>query len=161
MAHDKGTTQPADAGPVERPVRPLRWLCQSCDWTGSDAELLRAPSPFDAADTIVGCPKCKAVEDIANACDEPGCDQEATCGFPATTPRITTSSSSPARASSCCRSAGSLSKDFLEKHSGRNWSARGCSSVSVGLSESAGSGARARDEDGGSLGIDRAGIKKG
>lgn len=51
------------------PVRPLRWLCQSCDWTGDDGELLRAPSPFDASDTIVGCPKCKAVEDIANACD--------------------------------------------------------------------------------------------
>ena len=74
--------QPAGAA-VDRGVRPLRWLCQSCDWTGSDAELLRAPSPFAADDTIVGCPKCKAVEDIANACDEPGCDQEATCGFPA------------------------------------------------------------------------------
>lgn len=54
--------------------RPLRWLCQSCDWAGSDAELLRAPSPFDATDTIVGCPKCKAVEDMAHAYDEPGCD---------------------------------------------------------------------------------------
>lgn len=74
--------QPAGVA-VDRGVRPLRWLCQSCDWTGSDAELLRAPSPFAADDTIVGCPKCKAVEDIANACDEPGCDQEATCGFPA------------------------------------------------------------------------------
>lgn len=80
---DNEQTPPADAGRLDRGVRPLRWLCQSCDWTGSDAELLRAPSPFAADDTIVGCPKCKAVEDIANACDEPGCDQEATCGFPA------------------------------------------------------------------------------
>ena len=63
--------QPAGVA-VDRGVRPLRWLCQSCDWTGSDAELLRAPSPFAADDTIVGCPKCKAVEDIANACDSPG-----------------------------------------------------------------------------------------
>lgn len=70
-------------GLVPQRVRPLRWMCQSCDWIGNDGELLRAPNPFDAGDTIVGCPKCKAVEDIANACDEPGCGQEATCGFPA------------------------------------------------------------------------------
>src|SRR5574343_1782521 len=64
------------------PPRPLRWLCNSCDWIGSDAELLRAPNPFDSSDAIVGCPKCKAVEDVVNACDEPRCDREATCGFP-------------------------------------------------------------------------------
>ena len=81
--HANATADAAVAAPVDQPVRPLRWLCQSCDWTGEDAELLRAPSPFDATDTVVGCPKCKAVEDIANACDEPGCDKEATCGFPA------------------------------------------------------------------------------
>jgi len=83
MTKPEDTTQAAGGSPLDGGVRPLRWLCQSCDWTGDDAELLRAPSPFDAAETIVGCPKCKAVEDIANACDEPGCDQEATCGFPA------------------------------------------------------------------------------
>lgn len=74
--------QPAGVG-VDRGVRPLRWLCQSCDWIGNDAELLRAPSPFDPDDTICGCPKCKAVDDIINACDEPGCTREAHCGFPA------------------------------------------------------------------------------
>ena len=74
---------PADPCRLETPVMRHRWLCQSCDWNGDDAELLRASSPFDVACTIVGCPKCKAVDDIANACDEPGCDQEATCGFPA------------------------------------------------------------------------------
>ena len=58
-----------------------RWLCQSCDWAGTDEELLRAPSPFDG-EIIVGCPKCKAVEDIVSACDEPGCDRPSTCGFP-------------------------------------------------------------------------------
>jgi len=69
--------------PFERHVRPLRWLCNTCGWNGADAELLRAPSPFDAADAIVGCPKCRAVNDVENACDEPGCDMPATCGFPA------------------------------------------------------------------------------
>lgn len=61
--------------------RPYRWMCQSCDWHGGDDELLRAPSPFDPADEIIGCPKCKAVEDVANACDEPGCGEPASCGF--------------------------------------------------------------------------------
>ncbi|MEY4376120.1 MAG: hypothetical protein RJB26_670 [Pseudomonadota bacterium] len=60
---------------------PTRWICKSCDWIGNGAEVLRAPSPFDAAETIVGCPKCKAVEDMAQACDEPGCTRQATCGF--------------------------------------------------------------------------------
>jgi hypothetical protein len=57
-------------------------MCRSCGWIGDDAELLRAPSPFDVADTICGCPQCKAVNDVVNACDEPGCAREATCGFP-------------------------------------------------------------------------------
>ena len=76
------TTQ-ADGAPLVRQVRPLRWLCQSCDWTGDDEALLRASSPFDAATVIYGCPTCKAVDDIVNACDESGCQSEATCGFPA------------------------------------------------------------------------------
>lgn len=64
------------------PPRKLRWLCQSCGWNGDDDELLRAPNPFFLEDTIVGCPNCKVVENMANACDEPGCDKEATSGFP-------------------------------------------------------------------------------
>lgn len=74
---------PAVGSPLDGVVRPLRWLCQSCGWNGGDAELLRAISPFDAAETIVGCPKCKTADDIANACDDPECAQKATCGFPA------------------------------------------------------------------------------
>lgn len=76
------TNEAAGASPVQCQVRPLRWLCQSCDWIGDDAELLRAPSPFDATDTICACPKCYAVEDVTNACDEPGCTREASCGWP-------------------------------------------------------------------------------
>lgn len=70
------------AVPLDGAVRPLRWLCQSCDWIGNDEDLLRAQSPFDPADTICGCPKCKAVEDIISACDEPGCRRESSCGWP-------------------------------------------------------------------------------
>lgn len=82
MMEDK-QLPPADAGRLETPVRPLRWLCNTCGWNGADAELLRASNPFDAADTVVGCPKCLAVNDVETACDEPGCDMPATCGFPA------------------------------------------------------------------------------
>lgn len=82
MKHEEATLPPALAGQVEPPVRPLRWLCQSCDWIGDDAELLRAPNPFDPDSIICGCPKCKAVDDIINACDEPGCVRQASCGFP-------------------------------------------------------------------------------
>ena len=74
-------TLPAAVGArLEPGVRPLRWLCQACGWNGDDAALLRAPSPFDDADMVVG---CRAVNEVENACDEPGCDMPATCGFPA------------------------------------------------------------------------------
>ena len=68
---------------TEARFRQLRWLCKNCDWTCGEAELLRAISPFCPADTIFGCPKCEMVDGLVNACDEPGCCQEATCGFPA------------------------------------------------------------------------------
>ena len=59
-----------------------RWLCQSCDWIGDAAELLWAPSPFDPEQQLCGCPKCKAVDDVVEACDEPGCNRASSCGFP-------------------------------------------------------------------------------
>ena len=65
-----------------KPPRVTRWLCGGCYWLGDDAELLHATSPFDPDDTIVACPRCKAVNAVENACDEPGCNQPATCGFP-------------------------------------------------------------------------------
>jgi hypothetical protein len=58
-----------------------RWLCKSCDWVGDYAHLLRAPNPFDSEMTLLGCPKCKAPEDVAPACDEPGCDKRVSCGW--------------------------------------------------------------------------------
>ena len=67
---------------VNQPTRHIRCKCQSCDWIGDDSEILCAPSPFDAEDTIYGCPNCGAVDGIVNACDEPGCNRNATCGWP-------------------------------------------------------------------------------
>jgi hypothetical protein len=60
----------------------VRWLCNVCGWIGDDAELLRAPNPFNPKDEVCGCPKCRAVNDLANACGTPGCVREASCGFP-------------------------------------------------------------------------------
>lgn len=59
-----------------------RWRCEECKKIFNESELLQAQNPFDIHQTISGCPNCKAVEDFINICDEPGCDREATCGFP-------------------------------------------------------------------------------
>ena len=76
-------------GQVDVEVR--RWGCNSCDWIGPETDLLRALNPFDHGETeILGCPKCKAVDDFLAVCDEPGCDKEVTCGFPTETGYRTT-----------------------------------------------------------------------
>ena len=59
-----------------------QWRCLECGEISLQTELLTAPSPFDEADIITGCPKCKGVEGFKEICDEPGCEAEATCGFP-------------------------------------------------------------------------------
>jgi hypothetical protein len=57
-------------------------ICLECDWKGTDADLLIAPSPFDPEDTLSGCPKCKSVDCFRVACDFTGCWKEATAGTP-------------------------------------------------------------------------------
>jgi len=68
------------ASPLDGCVR--HWGCNSCDWLGLETELLRAPSPFEPETEVLGCPKCKAIDDFFAVCDEPGCTKEAGCGFP-------------------------------------------------------------------------------
>ena len=58
------------------------WRCENCDEISMECELLRAPNPFDTDKTITGCPYCKWVGDFEVLCDEPGCEEQATCGFP-------------------------------------------------------------------------------
>jgi hypothetical protein len=64
-----------------------RVLCSDyrCRWHGTRAEVLRAPSPFDAEQMLNGCPKCKAVDTIVTACDEPDCWEPVSCGTPTPT----------------------------------------------------------------------------
>jgi hypothetical protein len=59
-----------------------RVICQSCDWIGPVSDLLVANNPFDQHSEVYGCPKCYAIDDTVIACDEPGCDREATNGWP-------------------------------------------------------------------------------
>lgn len=56
--------------------------CAMCDWCGSSDDVLKAPNPFDADDTLWFCPNCKAAECLYLACDEPGCNRETSCGTP-------------------------------------------------------------------------------
>ena len=56
--------------------------CDSCDWKGRDTERLSAPNPFDADDTIYGCPACMSVDCFFYICDEYGCWNRQSCGMP-------------------------------------------------------------------------------
>ena len=55
-------------------------ICDFCEWTGYENQVLMACNPFDTSDTIVGCPNCKSIDSIQLVCDEPKCWREHTCG---------------------------------------------------------------------------------
>jgi hypothetical protein len=58
-----------------------RWMCDECEWIGMENEIVQFKDPeSDALWNI--CPHCRAAEQFTNLCDEPGCDAEATCGWP-------------------------------------------------------------------------------
>ena len=54
-------------------------VCDSCYWCGMSGDILYADSPFDAADTLVGCPSCNKVNTLQVACAAFGCGAQATC----------------------------------------------------------------------------------
>jgi len=56
-----------------------------CGWRGMQLEVLFAENPFNADETIAGCPKCKEINSLLVSCDEPGCWNEASCGTPTAT----------------------------------------------------------------------------
>lgn len=60
----------------------MKCTCDNCGWRGTWATLLKAANPFDDETTIDGCPQCKAVEQFTNACQNPACWNDATCGTP-------------------------------------------------------------------------------
>jgi len=59
----------------------MKFVCteRGCGWTGDKP--LVAPHPF-AEGEILGCPKCLEAGTLRNGCDEEGCNQPSSCGFP-------------------------------------------------------------------------------
>lgn len=65
-----------------RIAKDRRWRCMSCNYVSTDADLLRAPSPFDPEAELTGCPNCRDCGEFRLLCDEPGCGREASSGWP-------------------------------------------------------------------------------
>ena len=61
-----------------------KYICETrrCGWRGQEGQILKGPNPFDAEETVYGCPDCKCVGTLIGACEIEGCWQESTCGFP-------------------------------------------------------------------------------
>lgn len=57
-------------------------ICTECGWVGMSSEILHATNPFDSACVVYGCPDCKNVNTVVSACDEPGCQEQSSCGTP-------------------------------------------------------------------------------
>ena len=59
-------------------------VCENrrCRWHGTMDDVLRGPDPFDPEEQVIGCPRCRGVECLLTACDEPSCWKPATCGTP-------------------------------------------------------------------------------
>lgn len=64
----------------DAPEAPEKWVCKEC--VEVVLEHLSAPNPFDADDIIAGCPHCKSVSSLLQACHHPGCNQIASGGYP-------------------------------------------------------------------------------
>lgn len=58
------------------------WRCQECDWQGGNDELLMAEHPFRQGTKVAGCPECREIGFFVALCDEPGCEQEVSHGWP-------------------------------------------------------------------------------
>jgi hypothetical protein len=59
-----------------------RWICTDCRFIGLREEFDIVRDPKVVGNTWTICPKCRSADHITDACDEPGCDREASCGFP-------------------------------------------------------------------------------
>lgn len=62
------------------PEAPEKWRCKECDQICVTP--LSAVNPFDEGDVISGCPNCKDVNTLEQACQFDGCKQNASIGTP-------------------------------------------------------------------------------
>lgn len=58
-----------------------KWICLECRFIGPIAEFDKVKDPRGDDEWTV-CPKCRTPEHVTMACDEPGCSEVSTCGFP-------------------------------------------------------------------------------
>lgn len=65
-----------------------KWICTECRFVGVSHNFDTVKDPR-GPDTWNVCPNCRTPEHVAIACDEPGCDRESECGFPADFPADT------------------------------------------------------------------------
>lgn len=63
-----------------RPEAPEKWICSEC--LEVSFHHLSAQNPFDIENIIHGCPHCKEVNTLLQACHHPGCTSVATGGYP-------------------------------------------------------------------------------
>lgn len=62
----------------------MKCVCSEyrCNWHGMESEVLTAPDPFNQGETLYACPECRTVGSVVEACDEPECWAESSCGTP-------------------------------------------------------------------------------
>lgn len=62
----------------------MKWKCQEfrCGWHGDESAILQAPDPFNDGEVIAACPECREVGTLVSGCDEPGCTEIGSCGWP-------------------------------------------------------------------------------
>lgn len=62
------------------------WRCDACGHRLSDSEIVTTyvdhPKPGHDRVRLAQCPECGECEQFVNVCDEPGCERDATCGWP-------------------------------------------------------------------------------
>ena len=59
-----------------------RWTCTECDFIGGLEEFDSVQDPKEEGHWWWICPKCRAADHVTDICDEPGCRERSTCGFP-------------------------------------------------------------------------------
>lgn len=52
---------------------PSKAMCRDCSWKGMWLDILRAAHPWDEDDILVGCPECKGVNTVYEACGVDSC----------------------------------------------------------------------------------------
>jgi hypothetical protein len=62
------------------PDAPEEWLCKECN--SIHVNPLYATNPFDKEDYIIGCPSCKEINTLEQACQYKGCTRLSTAGIP-------------------------------------------------------------------------------